>query len=450
VVRGLGIMICLVGCGFRSSIETGDATTGDGPRDGSDIVTPTCDIAATWAGGLTPTATIYVAATAAGPQDGSVAHPFARMSQALPVAPGTLISLAAGSYPSETLTDLHGSAAAPIFIEGSASGARARLMNGASLHLVRPQYVVLRHLDLAAVGGAGINADDAGDVTHPVAHHLVIEDVNITGATTGVQLSGVSEVAIRTVTATNVSKGVIMVGVHHASLARVTVTSALIACVQASGGSDDIEVRQSKLASCSRSLWLGGDSSENEFRPPLASTNNAEVSNVRAFDNVLLGADTFVMCSICTNVLVASSYLFGDPPAPTGTRYIVRLYQEHPAINGHAFVPAGGVRFVDNAITVTSHPSGLQVDPMTDGASCRFDHNLWYESDTPDTSMSLAPGGETGGIYGMPSGYLLDGTTLCTSGAATGAGVAVPEAPGTSRGTCRPNPPSIGPSEPSC
>lgn len=413
------------------------------------MVTPACEVAGTWAGGFTPTATIYVAANATGLQDGSLAHPFARMSQALPAAPGTLISLAAGSYPAETLTDVHGSATAPIFIEGPASGARARLMNGASLHLVRPQYVVLRHLDMVSVDGAAINADDAGDVAKPVAHHLVIEDVNVASSRVGVQLSGVSDVAIRTVTASSVSKGVFMVGVHHASLAHVTVTSASNACVQAAGGSDDIEISQSKFASCDRSLWLGGDSSENEFRPPLASANNAEVSNVRAFNNVFMGADTFVLCGICRNVLVASSYLFGDPP-PTGTRYIVRLFQEHPAVNGRTFVPAGGVRFVDNAVTVTSHPVGLQVEPMTDGPSCKFDHNLWYESDNPATSMSLAPAGETGGVYGMPSGYMPDGTTLCASGAAPGAGIAVPEVQGTNRGTCRPNPPSIGPSEPSC
>ena len=82
----------------------------------------------------------------------------------------------------------------------------------------------------------------------------------------------------------------------------------------------------------------------------------------------------------------------------------------------------------------------------TDGASCTFSHNLWFEVNDPANSMPALPNPDPAGIYGQASGYN-DTGTLCT-GAAQHTGVAVPEVAGTLGGACRPDPPSIGPSEP--
>jgi hypothetical protein len=60
--------------------------------------------------------------------------------------------------------------------------------------------------------------------------------------------------------------------------------------------------------------------------------------------------------------------------------------------------------------------------------------------------MPSLPNPEMNGIYGMPSGYDANGH-IC-AGAAVGAGLALPEVPGTQQGSCRASPPSIGPDEP--
>jgi hypothetical protein len=110
---------------------------------------------------------------------------------------------------------------------------------------------------------------------------------------------------------------------------------------------------------------------------------------------------------------------------------------------------AGNLTLIDNAISVSTDPFGANAGAGTDGASCTFSHNLWYESDNPANSMPTFPSPEIGGIYGLPPGYMLDGS-LCSSAASAHAGVVVPEVPGTLAGACRPSPPSIGPGEPSC
>jgi len=448
-MRRLGVLGLVASCGFRLGPATSerDADVGGDIADAGDIdaaINP-CEAPPTWADGRVPASTLHVDATAIGTQDGSPTHPFLTLGQAVAVAtPGTRIVLAAGSYTPETLNDVRGTAVAPIWIEGPVTPPRAIFTGTTSLHLVKPQYVVMQHLAFTGFTGSAINLDDGGDRLNPVAHHVVISDVHVTNAgASAFQITGVTDVAIADSSATDVARAVQLIGVQRAIVARLAVTRATFAAIHTAGGSSDVEIRDSRFeGSTGRVFWIGGSSTENEFRPVLAPTGNAEASNIRIFNNVIHDGTAAFTCSVCTNVLVAANYIHGDL-----FTHIFRFVQEHGTINGKQFVVAGGLRAIDNATEISGNAVGVRMESATDCSACVFDHNLWFRVDDPTDSTPTFPVPETGGIYGVRSGYTPQGE-LCTGGAAIGAGALVPGVLGTIEGTCRPAPPSIGPNEP--
>ena len=432
---------------------TGDDGGDDAPVD-PDAAPAACDAAPTWEAGRQPARTIYVATTSTGTPDGSQQRPFTSISSAVTAAkaagPGTRILLAGGIYPNggATVSDLHGTATAPFWIEGPASAPRAVISGGAGgIHLIRPEYVVVRHVDIAGTTQASFNADDGGQ--GGIAHHLVVEDVTISSsAAAAFQLTGVDDVTIRASTASSCGRGVMMVGVHRASLARLALSGMTSYGVVLTGGSRDIEVRQSRLSSINNiGIWIGGSSDANEFRPPLSlAGNNFEVTDVRVFDNVFNDGATAIACNNCRRALVAHNELRG------ATQFVFRLSQDRTGVDAFTFGSPGEVRWIDNAIEAGPVTGALQLftaaGGSTDLASCELSHNLWYRTNPPSTWMPTfpAPLTEPGGVYDRPSGYDASGR-LCAGGGAIGAGVAVPEVTGTIDGTCRAQPPSIGPGE---
>jgi hypothetical protein len=432
-------LLLLPACGFGApSIDRVDGAP-------ADSAAPRCEPGATWEQGLQPARTLHVS-TAAGPgaPDGSEQNPFLTLRDALVAAgPGTRISLAPGTYAGATATGVVGTAAAPIWIEGPpAAGMRATLTGASGLHLIGARYVVIRHLDFTSVMSAAINLDDGTPPVPGSAHHVVIDDVamsSIAGA--GVQLTGVDDVVIRDSRMASCNRAVMMVGVHRATVARVASASTTTAGVAMAGGSEDIEVRESRVESTNIGIWIGGDSDVGQFRPPLTlPTGNFEARNIRVFNNVVRAADNAVVCTNCTESLVAHN-LIRD-----ANQSVFRLVQAHTLLGGFGFAPAGKVTYVNNAIEVAGTPTPMLAGAGTDGPSCRFSHNLWRRA-TPWTPA--LPSAETMGVYDRASGYD-DAGTLCAGagGAAAGAGTPVTEVDGTLTGACRPSPPSIGPGEP--
>ncbi|HEV7555959.1 MAG TPA: hypothetical protein VGO00_10910, partial [Kofleriaceae bacterium] len=420
MTRSLLAIVVVAGCSFRSSGAT-DAASGDDDarRDASDIdakAVASCD-SSSWADALLPGPnTIYVAATTSSTiQDGTQTHPYTSLSFALGTAhPGDRISLAAGTYGGSMLNQVHGTATAPIWIEGPTSAPRA-VFTG-TMQLVQPQYVVIRHVDFANIAGSALAIDDGGDRTEVVAHHIAIDDV--TGTQIGQRvflLTGVSNVAITRSSAISSANGILLVGCHHVEVSRFTASALTNIAAETAGGSDDVEIRQSKFTTAGlRAVWIGGNSLETEFRPPLVNaTGNYEAANIRVFDNVINTASggTAIACSLCTSSAIAANYIYGQ------YSYIVRLIDEHGPVGGFSFVASGGIRMADNAMEVTGDPYGFRVETGTDGSQCTFANNLWYEVDAPANSMPTLPTPESNGIYGVPSGYDLDGQ-LCTGAAA--------------------------------
>jgi hypothetical protein len=443
------LVVMAAGCSFRSSSATIDATTGDDDSGDAPMIdastVASCD-SSSWADGLAPGShTIYVAATTSSSiEDGTQTHPYTSLSFALGTAhPGDRISLAAGMYNGTSLDQVHGTAAAPIWIEGPTSSPRAVFIG--TMQLTQPQYVVIRHLDFANIAGSALAIDDGGDRTELVAHHIAIDDV--TGTQIGQRvflLTGVSNVSITNASAISSANGILLVGSHHVVVSRFTASSLVNIAAEAGGGSDDVEIRQSRFTTAGlRAVWIGGNSLETEFRPPLTNaTGNYEAANIRVFDNVINTASggTAIACSLCTSSVIAANYIYGQ------YSYVVRLIDEHGPLGGFSFVASGGIRMDDNAMEVTGDPYGFRVETGTDGSQCTFANNLWDEVDNPADSMPTLPTPEASGIYGVLSGYDLNGR-LC-AGAAVGAGISDPAVAGTLEGTCRPSPQSIGPDEP--
>ena len=251
------LLVLVAGCGFRIGVGAQDGAIADdvaGDDDGSIVIDtplPDCDAPPHWAASFTPTRTLHVdpLAVAGGtPPDGSATNPFMTISAAAAAAtPGTRILLAPRSYGTVTLTDLHGSATAPIWIEGPVTAPRATFTGTNAIHLVRPQYVVLQHLDFTSLSGDAINADDGGQSMFGAAHHLAMVDIKSTSVNTTFQLTGVTDVAIYDSTLVSGSRGVQLVGVHRAVVARLAMTSLSYSSFQAAGGSRDIVLRQSRI-----------------------------------------------------------------------------------------------------------------------------------------------------------------------------------------------------------
>ena len=449
-MRSAVVMMVVTGCSFRSATATVDGPGGDDDsrRDAADIDASTvasCD-SSSWADSLKPgTNTIYVAATTSSTiQDGTQNNPYTSLSFALGTAhPGDRISLAAGTYNGSMLNQVHGTATAPIWIEGPTSAPRA-VFTG-TMQLVQPQYVVIRHLDFLNITASALTIDDGGDRTDVVAHHVAIDDVTATSiGQRAFLITGVSNLTIANSSAIGSANGILLVGSHHVVISRFTASSVVNIAAEAAGGSDDVEIRQSQFTTAGlRAVWIGGNSDETEFRPPLVNaTGNYEAANIRVFDNVINTAPggTAIACSLCTRSVIAANYIYGQ------YSYVVRLIDEHGPIGAFSFVASGGIRMDDNAMEVTGDPYGFRVEAGTDGSQCAFANNLWDEVDNPADSTPVLPTPEMNGIYGVPSGYDLTGH-VCT-GAAVHAGTSDPAVLGTLEGMCRPTPPSIGPDEP--
>ncbi|HSK04546.1 MAG TPA: right-handed parallel beta-helix repeat-containing protein [Kofleriaceae bacterium] len=445
--RARGLFLMLAACGFGSpSVERTDAPPVDAPPDAPRAP---CDLDDTWEQGKQPARTVHVSKTPGpGTPDGSAQNPFLSLGAAIPsIEPGVRILLGPGDHAGATITNRRGTADAPIWIEGPATGEPARIVGGSGtgLHLVGPQYWVIRNLEVTGLTQQpGIHVDDGG--TPGSAHHVVIERVRVASVVRPcLQLGGVDDVTIRDATLASCDRGVMMLGVRTATIARTTISSVDTAGIALAGGSTDVDVRQNVIANVEGGIgvWIGGDSDLGQFRPPLSAlAGNAEARDIRVFDNVIRDVRDAIQCSNCTSALVAHNLI------RRASAYALKLHQPYVAIDSFQFVPAGGVELANNAIEIGGSAEAL-FDPAngTDAGSCTFRHNLWLK---PGGVWAPAlPSPEIGGIYGAPSGYS-DAGKLCmsTGSRAAGAGTPLPEVDGTLTGACRSSPPSIGPGEP--
>ena len=354
---------------FATGFEWGDL------GDWAGAVPARCDRLDAFGRGLTPAGELHVApggSDTAG--DGSPGAPFATIGRAAQLAaPGTAIRVHPGTYAGGIyLSDLAGTASAPIWIGGLPGAPRPVIAGGSEgLHLTRGRYLVIHDLEVRGAAANGINADDGSATNDPFAsHHLTfhglsVHDIGSGGNEDCLKLSGVNDFTVAGSEFTRCGgddsgSGVDMVGCHRGTIARNRFHDLSANAVQAKGGSAEIEIRANRLLDSGvRGFNLGGATGDPWFRPPLSpSAPNAEARDLVVVANLIVGSEAAVAYVGCSGCVVAHNTIV-DPQ-----RWILRILQERVSAPVHLRTePRRGlheqpVSFARSALHPPEHRSG--------------------------------------------------------------------------------------------
>jgi hypothetical protein len=435
---------------FSDSFEWGD--TGDW----SQTVPPRCDRIDTFDRGLSPAAQLHVATSGSDTTgDSSVGNPFASIDRAVQdAAPGTAVTVHAGTYGGGVyLSDLAGSASAPIWIGGAPGEPRPLIAGGSEgMHLTRVAYVVIHDLEVTGASANGINCDDGGDYDNPLAtHHVVfrrldIHNIGSSGNQDCLKLSGLNHYWVLDSVFEDCGgglsgSGIDHVGCHHGLIARNDFWNLSANGVQSKGGSEDIEIRWNRFfESGARSLNMGGSTGFQYFRPSLSTQSpNAEARDIRVVANLIESSDAAVAYVGCVDCVVAHNTIV-DPH-----NWILRILQETTTTATYEFEPSRDGIFVNNLVYFerADLSTYFNIGPDTAPETFTFANNLWYAWDNPAQSEPTLPVAESNGIYGLDPGLDSDLRIGPTSPAAI-AGANTVWSWGDFGGACYGSAPSIG------
>lgn len=419
-----------------------------------------CSSIPTFADNLSPSRTIHISPSGSNSAgNGSPAAPYATLAFAAGLAtPGTSIVLLPGTYPGGTfLSNLAGTAAAPIWIGGAPGQPRPVIQGGSEgLHLVKPRYVIVQNLEVHSATANGINADDGAEYANPDAarflifRNLWVHDIGGSGNQDGLKLSGVNDFLVLDSSfarcgGNNGGSGVDMVGCHRGLIARSIFTDLSANAVQAKGGSDDVEVRWCRITEAGqRAVNMGGSTGFEFFRPPLSTTQpNFEARNIRVVSNVIVGGQSALAFVGCVDCLASGNTII------TPHNWILRILQETSTTPPYEFLPSSGGRVVNNLVYFdrSDLSTYVNIGANTAPTTFTFDHNLWYAYDNPAASAPSLPVAQTNAVIGIDP-QLFDPATgnyaIGPASPAAGAGLAPPASPGDIASVCYRSPPAIG------
>lgn len=423
-------------------------------------VTGSCNEISTFSDGLEPTRYLHVAVDGSDENgDGSPGSSYATIRHAArQAAPGAAVVVHPGVYAGGTyLEGLSGSATAPIWIGGAAGKSRPIIDGGnEGIHISRAEYVVLHDLEIRNAAYNGVNVDDGGDVSNPLAtHHILFErlyihDIGGSGNQDGLKLSGVRDFVVRNCEIRRCGgglsgSGIDMVGCHRGIVADSVLQDLFGSGVQAKGGSEDIDIRWNHFKNAGqRSVNIGGSTGPQYFRPPLSETKpNFEARLIRVLSNVFEGSSAHAAFVGSVDSVVANN-TFIDPQI-----WLLRILQETVSYGDYEFLPCGDNRFENNLNFFDSRQARpwVNIGPDTDPAAFRFSNNLWFAHDNPANSKPYMPVPESDGIYGEDP-KLKDPSAgdyrIGPDSPATQAGLSPASLEGDMAGRCYLEPPSIG------
>ncbi|WAS98778.1 right-handed parallel beta-helix repeat-containing protein [Nannocystis punicea] len=438
--------------------STTEAATTDGPDTGPGPM-PACGDASHFATFKQPTTLIHVAPDGAdGPDCGAEASPCQTLEAAAQkVTPGAGIRLHPGTYaPDVFLSDLAGTADAPIWIGGEPLGERPLITGGGeALHLSRVRHLVLHDLEIAEAGSNGVNVDDGGAVDDPEAtrfvafERLFIHDIGDGGNQDCLKLSGLNDFWVLDSQFERCGGGgsaIDHVGCHHGLLVGNWFAENGGNAVQAKGGSEDIEIRGNTMLDCGqRAVNMGGSTGFEFFRPPLTMNGtNAEARDIRVIANVIEGGETPLAFVGCVDCLAANNTIIRPQ------HWLLRILQETVSNQEFTFAPASGGRFVNNLVVFdrAAISTYVNIGGNTAPETFTFTTNLWFAADAPDQSSPAGdlPVAETDPITGVDP-QLVDLAAdyhLTPGGPAVGSGTPLPELTGDREFGCWSEPPSRG------
>ena len=425
-----------------------------------------CVSASTFADGRVPRLTRHVAVDGSDTAgDGSAPKPFRTLTRAArDAAPGTAIYLHAGTYSGGVLlSQLRGTAAAPIWIAGAPGESRPTIRDGGdALHFVKPRYLVIQDLEIVDAGGNGINIDDGDEVGDgDAARFVVVQRVSIrdagrrpSGIADCLKLAGVSDVAVLRSTFGRCGDGpgsgavgVGGVGVHRVTIASNRFEANGYGAVQVKGGSDEVDIIGNVIQDAGwRGVNMGGATGPEFFRPPLASARpNYEAARVRTRANVFIGGEAAAAFTGCVDCEFSHNTVV-DP-----SKWVLRVLQETVSLGSYAFAPASGGVIADNIFyfrrSDLNTGEDINIGAGTAPASFSLARNLWYAHDVPRQSDPRvgAVGAHAGSIVGVDPQFAgTDDFRLRRTSAAVAAGDARFNPPADVEGKCYDSPPSLG------
>ncbi|PCC66946.1 Right handed beta helix region [Nannocystis exedens] len=436
---------------------TTDAVTTDAPDTGPDPM-PACGDPSHFATSKEPTTLIYVAASGAdGPDCGARATPCQTVEAAAAKAtPGTGIRLLGETFgPDIFLSDLAGTADAPIWLGGEFGSPATIAGGGEALHLSRVRHLVIHDLEITGATANGINVDDGGAVDDPEATRFVaferlhIHDIGEGGNQDCLKLSGINDFWILDSQFERCSDGgsaVDHVGCHRGLIVANFFGENGGNAIQAKGGSEDIEIRGNTMIDCGqRAVNMGGSTGFEFFRPPLTMNgDNAEARNIRVVSNVIEGGETPLAFVGCVDCLAANNTIIRPQ------QWLLRILQETVSDPQFTFAPASNGRFINNLVVFdrAAISTYVNIGGNTAPETFTFTTNLWYAADAPDQSSPAGdlPVVETGAIAGEDP-LLVDLAAdfrLTPASPAVGSGTPLPEVAADRDYRCWKDPPSRG------
>ncbi|MCY0985835.1 right-handed parallel beta-helix repeat-containing protein [Nannocystis sp. ILAH1] len=383
-----------------------DAPDTDGP------VHPLCGDPLHFATFKQPTTLIYVSTRGVdGPDCGAQDSPCQTVEAAAAKAtPGTGIRLLGETFgPDIFLSDLAGTADAPIWIGGEFGLPPLIAGGGEALHLSRVRHLVIHDLEIMGATGNGINVDDGGAVDDPEAtrfvafERLFIHDIGEGGNQDCLKLSGVNDFWVLNGQFERCGAG--GSAIDHVGCHRGLILGNLFAnndgnAVQTKGGSEDIEIRGNRMLDCGqRAVNMGGSTGFEFFRPPLTQDgDNAEARDIRVVSNLIQGGETPLAFVGCVDCLAAHNTIIRPH------HWLLRILQETVSDPQFTFAPASNGRFINNLVVFDRADISTYVNIGGDTApeTFTFTTNLWYAADAPDQSSPAGdlPVPETGAIAG--------------------------------------------------
>lgn len=296
---------------------------------------------------------------------------------------GAEIAIAPGEYQGGIwLTDVSGTAGAPIVIRGADPAAPPMFTGGGSeaWHLSDCNHLVLRDLAVRGYSGNGVNADDGGSFDTPSVgirmEHLTIESTGPEGNHDALKLSGLDHFTIRGCAFRGWGGSAVdMVGCHDGLIEGCSFEGqagfSQSSGVQMKGGSARVTLRGCRFEQAgARAVNLGGSTGLQYFRPPGAGYEAAEIlvegCSFRGSEAPIafVGA---IGCAVRGN-------RFEYPE-----KWLLRILQESA---GPEFAPCQGGVFEGNRIVFDERVRVfVNVGPGTLPDSFVYRGNTWVETD---------------------------------------------------------------------
>lgn len=325
-----------------------------------------------------------------------------QLQQALRTArPGTTIRIGPGQYSGNVyLEGLHGTAEAPIVIEGADPQNLPVFVGGdGGWQISEGSYFVLRNLRFRGQRVNGLNIDDGGSFetpTHDIRlEGIIVEDVGPVGNCDGIKLSGVTDFVV-----TNCriegwgGQAIDMVGCHRGLIENCVFKGkkgfSQNTGPQAKGGSSQVTIRGCVFYDAAqRCVQLGGSTGLAFFRPRGVLY---EAKDLLVEDCVFVGGDAAV------SFVGVDGSVFRHNTIIRPNLWVLRILQE---TREPGFAPCRNGVFERNLIVFSSSlREHVNIGPATAPETFRFAANWWYCEDRPQDSRPRLPVPETDGIYG--------------------------------------------------